>query len=58
MAYFVSVVLIILGTLVGTWVGTWVGWLEGQNTVATQCRLLGSFYVGDTVYECRVKEKV
>ena len=50
MAYFVSVFLIILGTL--------IGWLEGHNTVATECRLLGAFYVGDTVYECKVKEKV
>jgi hypothetical protein len=50
MLYVVSVFLIILSSL--------MGWLEGQRTVATECRLLGAFYVGTTVYECRVKEKV
>lgn len=49
MSYVVSVFLIILSSL--------MGWVGGHSAVAKECQLLGSFYVGDTVYECRVKEK-
>ncbi len=34
-----------------------VGWVFAHNTVARGCKSLGSFYVGDTVYECQVKTK-
>ena len=50
MGYVVSVFVIILSSL--------MGWVGGHSAVAKECRLLGSFYVGDTVYECRIKEKV
>lgn len=32
------------------------GWASGHGTVATECEKLGAFYVGNTVYECRVKQ--
>lgn len=50
MAYVVSVFLIVISCFTGL--------LAGYSTVAKECQLLGSFYVGNTVYECRVKEKV
>lgn len=28
------------------------GWNYAHYIVARECRLLGKFYVGDTVYEC------
>jgi len=34
-----------------------MGWTFAHNTVARECKSLGSFYVGDTVYECQVKTK-
>ncbi len=37
------------------WAAILIGWVVAHNTVATECKKLGSFYVGDTVYECRVK---
>ena len=36
--------------------GVFVGNVGGHNTVATECKRLNSFYVGDTVYQCQVKE--
>lgn len=38
-------------------VATCVGWLFAHETVATECKRLGSFYVGSTVYECKEKTK-
>jgi hypothetical protein len=35
--------------------GLFLGWIFAHNTVATECGRLGSFYVGSTVYECKVK---
>ncbi|HLV16001.1 MAG TPA: hypothetical protein VKY70_00870 [Pseudomonas sp.] len=33
-------------------IGWLFGWIHAHNTVADECRKLGKFYVGDTVYEC------
>lgn len=42
------VVTIIFGILIG-----WLcGWLHAHNTVASECKKLGSFYVGNTVFKC------
>lgn len=34
-----------------------IGWVFGcvaaHSTIATECKRLGSFYVGDTVYRCQ-----
>lgn len=49
MVYVVSGCLIVISCFTGL--------LAGYSNIAKECRLLGSFYVGDTVYECRVKEK-
>ena len=32
-----------------------IGWAMGSSVVANECQKLGSFYVGNTVYECKVK---
>jgi hypothetical protein len=34
-----------------------MGRVSAYNTVARGCKHLGSFYIGDTVYECQVKAK-
>lgn len=31
------------------------GWSSAHITVANECKLLNTFYVGSTVYECNVK---
>jgi hypothetical protein len=36
--------------------GCLIGWVGAHGTVATECERLGSFYVGDTTYTCKVKE--
>lgn len=50
MGYVFSVCLIVISCL--------VGWMLGNLTIAKECNLMGSFYISNTVYECRVKEKV
>ena len=37
------------------WVAIFIGWVAAHNTVSKECQRLGSFYVGDTVYECKAK---
>lgn len=31
-------------------------WVLSASTIAKECRMMGQFYVGETVYECKVKE--
>lgn len=31
-------------------------WVSAHQIIATECRKLGAFYVGETVFECKVKE--
>ena len=33
-----------------------LGWVSGHGTIATEWEKLGAFYVGNTVYECRVEQ--
>lgn len=33
----------------------WIGWGAAHNIIADECEKIGAFYVGATVYECRVK---
>jgi hypothetical protein len=51
-----------------SWIGGWLsalilgftffgGWAVAHKTVAHECHSLGVFYVGDKVYECKLKEK-
>jgi len=37
------------------WVAILIGWVVAHNTVAKECKKLGTFYVGDTMYECKAK---
>lgn len=37
-------------------IGVVVGWLNAHSTIATECRKLGAFYVGNSVFKC-VEEK-
>lgn len=42
------IVTLIFGILIG-----WLyGWLHAHNTVANECKKLGSFYVGKTIFKC------
>lgn len=45
---------VFIGTACGVVVA--IIWGAAHETIATECRKLGSFYVGQTVFECRVKE--
>ena len=47
---------LISGLLIGLVVGFAGGWIQAHQTVATECEKLGSFYVGDKVYECKLRE--
>lgn len=38
-------------------IGGLFGWCYAHATVATECRRLGRFYVGDTVFVCIAEEK-
>jgi len=31
-----------------------LGWVASASTIAYECKLMGQFYVGGTVYECDV----
>ncbi len=33
-----------------------MGWAFAHNIVARECKSLGSFYVGNTVYDCRERQ--
>ncbi len=33
------------------------GWMISASTIAWECRNMDSFYVGERVYECKLKEK-
>jgi hypothetical protein len=35
--------------------GFFLGWVFAHVTVATECGKLGSFYVGEKTYECKLK---
>lgn len=34
-----------------------IGWIASATTIRDECKALGAFYVSNTVYECKVKEK-
>jgi len=36
-------------------VGILCGWWIAHSEVATECRYQGNFYVGSTLYECKIK---
>lgn len=36
--------------------GVVLGWLSAHGTIATECRKLGGFYVGDSTFKC-IEEK-
>ena len=33
------------------------GWITSASTIGWECRNMNLFYVGDKVYECKLKEK-
>ena len=35
--------------------GYFLGWVFAHSTVATECGKLGSFYVNEKIYECKIK---
>lgn len=44
----------VIGFLIGMALGASIGWVTAHSTVAHECKMLGRFYVGNTVYECTV----
>ena len=46
-----------LVALVITAIGVMLGYAEALSTVARECERLGAFYVGNKVFECRLKAK-
>lgn len=38
------------------WIGWFLGWRHAHLVVANECELLGSFFVGKTVYRCTAIE--
>jgi len=51
MRYFVEVVLPLLCLIA---LSCFI-WVAAHSTVATECEKLGAFYVGQKVYECKLK---
>lgn len=43
---------LLLPLLIGLTLGYWVGWWDAHATVATDCRRVGSFYVGESTFKC------
>lgn len=41
-----------LGLVIGLVLGYCIGWVNAHHTVATECRKLGSFFVGKSVFKC------
>ena len=33
------------------------GWMASASQIGWECRNMGTFYVGEKVYECKLKEK-
>lgn len=42
----------LLTVLISLLIGYWIGWSDAHYTVAKECRMLGAFYVGKTVFKC------
>jgi len=38
-------------------IGSVLGYASAPSTIARDCERLGAFYVGDKVFECKLKEK-
>ena len=47
----------VLAFVIGLLVGCLGGWRLAHITVATECERLGSFFVDDKTFECKLKEK-
>lgn len=51
-----TIALLLMG-FVGLFFGGLAGYVEAHTKVSQECKKLGAFYVGDTVYECKPKVK-
>lgn len=38
--------------VIGLVLGIWIGWIQAHNTIAKECRKLGWFYVGSSIFKC------
>lgn len=52
-----SVFLIILVSLIAFFSGIGIGWGNGRSSAVRECERLGAFYLGDKVFECKLKGK-
>ncbi len=48
----------VLIVLLGVLFGFWAGWINAHVTVAGECSRLGAFFVGNKVFECKIKEEL
>lgn len=48
----------VLCFIVGVVLGYQSGWVNAHRMVKHECIKTGSFFVGDNVFECKLKEKV
>ena len=42
--------------LIGVFIGIYFGWVVAHYTIAEECRRLGGFFVGKSIFKC-VEEK-
>lgn len=47
---------ILIGVAIALGIIGWIalGWITSASQIAYECRLMGQFYVGTTVYDCEV----
>ena len=42
-------------SLIWLLIGALAGWVIAHKTIASECKRLGGFYVGDEVFDCKLK---
>ena len=51
-----TIFLLGMAVVIAFFAAIFIGWVSAHNIVAHECNKLGSFYVGNVVYECRPKQ--
>lgn len=46
-----------LSLIIGIFLGIYIGWVYAHAVVAAECRRLGGFFVGKTVFKCVEESK-
>jgi len=53
----VGIVLVTLGAVAMLAMVWTVSWANAKGTISTECQKHGAFYVGEKVFECKIREK-